>query len=127
MQFLTDIHRAWWVYAGMLAPTAETVLVVSNSPAPVLSLLRTFLGLLTLGFLPGFLTVRALFPEGMMPRLEIALMSIFLSLVIAVGIGMALGLGPFFLPTNVSFVLTSYSILCGLAAAYRIFSSKRRT
>ncbi len=126
MRFLTDIHRAWWVYVGMMVPVAETALVVSSSSVPALSWLRILLGLFTLGFLPGFLTVRALFPEVTMPRLETALMSVFLSLVIAVGTGIALGLGPFFLPTNVSFVLTSYSVLCALAAGYRIFSSKRK-
>lgn len=127
MRFLTDIHKAWWVYAGVVIPAAETALVASSSPAPVFSLLRILLGLFTLGFLPGFLTVRALFPEAMMPRLEIALMSVFLSLVIAVGTGIALGLGPFFLPTNVSFVLTGYSVLCALGAGYRNFSSKKKT
>ncbi len=126
MRFLTDIHEAWWVYAGVAIPAAETALVVSNSPGPVLLSLRTLFGLLTLGFLPGFLTVRALFPEAMMPRLEIAFMSMFLSLVLAVGTGIALGLGPFFLPTNVSFVLTGYSVLAALGAGYRNFSSKRK-
>ncbi len=111
----------------MAIPVAEMALVASNSPEPVLSLLRKILGLLILGFLPGFLTVRALFPEAMMPRLEIALVSIFLSLVVAVGTGMVLGLGPFFLPTNVSFALTGYSVLCALGAGYRNFSSNRKT
>src|SRR5713101_3180972 len=110
----------------MVVPAAETVLVTSNSPEPMLSLLRNILGLVILGFLPGFLTVRALFPEATMPRLEIALMSIFLSLVVAVGTGMVLGLGPFFLPTNVSLALTSYSVLCALGAGHRNFSSNRK-
>lgn len=107
-------------------PAAETALVAS-SPAPILSLLRILLGLFTLGFLPGFLTVRTLFPNDAMPRLEVALSSVFLSLVIAVGTGIGLGLGPFFNPMNVSFVLTGYSALFALGAGYRTFSSERQT
>ena len=126
MEFLTKPRKAWWVYAGMAIPAAETALVASNSSEPVLSLLRKLLGLSILGFLPGFLTVRALFPEVTIPRLEIALLSVFLSLVVAVGIGISLGLGPFFLPTNVSFALTGYSVLCALGAGYRNFSSNRK-
>jgi|SRR5213080_5151516 len=121
MQSLTDLRKAWWVYAGVAMPVAETVLVASGSSAIGFSSLRILFGLFTLGFFPGFLTVRALFPNETMTALEIVLLSVFLSLVIAVGTGMGLGLGPFFNAVNVSLVLTGYSVLCSLGAAYRNF------
>src|SRR5881397_3675160 len=44
MQSLTDLRKAWWVYAGVAMPVAETVLVASGSSAIGFSSLRILSG-----------------------------------------------------------------------------------
>lgn len=127
MRFLADLHKTWWVYTGIAIPSAEAGLLVAGSSAPILSLIRTLLGLSILGFLPGYLTVRAFFPRAKeMPKSDVVLMSIFLNLLIAEGTGIGLGVGPFFDPTNVSYALTGFSIPLAFVAGYRSFSSERK-
>jgi len=84
-------------------------------------------GLGVLGIIPGFLTVLVIFPREQINTLEKIALSIFLSVLISITVGVLLGLGPFFQPSNNIIVLTVYIILADVAAGYRSYDFLRKS
>jgi uncharacterized membrane protein len=74
-----------------------------------------------LGFVPGYLTVRIIFPGGQINILEQLMLSIFLSVLVSITIGVVLGLGPFFLPSYNVLLLSLYVLAAAPVAAYRSY------
>ena len=124
-RFLLDASNSWWVYGVVSISILELFLVAYPTQNTLLVSLRLMFGLGLLGFLPGYSTVRILFPTNELHTLEKLLLSIFLSLVISIAIGAALGAGYFF--TGVSSVLasTGYVIVATFFASHRRYSAAR--
>src|SRR6266568_1217594 len=76
-------------------------------------------------FLPGYSTVQILFPTNDLHILEKLLLSIFLSLVISIGIGAALGAGYFFTGVSSASASTGYVIVATIFASHRRYSALR--
>ncbi len=125
-QFLKDYRRVWWVYAILLVVCGNTILVAYNATDQVLSALRFIFGLGLLGFVPGYSTVRALFPNGQLSVLEQIIQSIFLSVLISITLGTILGAELLFNPAANLFLLISYTLASTLTGAYRSFAFHRR-
>ena len=123
--FLTEPGEAWWVYAIISVSIVEVLLVVFQTQTGSLLGLRILFGLGLLGFLPGYSTLRCLFPSDQLSQLERTLLSIFLSVVVSIALGVILGVG--YLLTGISSVmlLSSYTVALTLLAAYRRHSFVR--
>jgi hypothetical protein len=126
-EYLADIWNAWWFYLVIVVTLSELFLVISNSQAGVALVLRILFGLGVLGIIPGFLTVMIIFPGGQIQTLEKIALSIFLSVLISITVGVLLGLGPFFQASNNIIVLTVYVILADVAASYRTYDFLKRS
>ena len=126
-EYLADIWNAWWFYFVIIVTLSEHFLVISNSQAGVALLLRVLFGLGVLGIIPGFLTVMIVFPGGQIQTLEKIALSIFLSVLISITVGVLLGLGPFFQASNNIIVLTVYVVLADVAASYRTYDFLKRS
>ncbi len=126
-EYLADIWNAWWFYFVIIVTLSELFLVISNSQAGVALLLRVLFGLGVLGIIPGFLTVMIVFPGGQIQTLEKIALSIFLSVLISITVGVLLGLGPFFQASNNIIVLTVYVVLADVAASYRTYDFLKRS
>jgi len=126
-EYLADIWNAWWFYFVIFVTLSELFLVISNSQAGVALLLRVLFGLGVLGIIPGFLTVMIVFPGGQIQTLEKIALSIFLSVLISITVGVLLGLGPFFQASNNIIVLTVYVVLADVAASYRTYDFLKRS
>ena len=125
-KYLLDIWNTWWFYLVIIVALSELSLVMSNVQVGAVLFLRNVFGLGVLGIIPGFLTVLIVFPGGQINNLEKTALSIFLSVLISITIGVLLGLGPFFQPSNNIIVLTVYIILADLAAGYRSYDFLRK-
>jgi hypothetical protein len=123
--FLSDTGNSWWIYATVVISLAEIFLVRYNVQDPVLGSLRLLLGLGLLGFLPGYSTVQILFPKDPLSLLEQILLSIFLSVVVSIGLGVILGAGYFFNPTSGVILSGVYAIVVSILAGYRRYSALR--
>ena len=123
--FLTQPGEAWWVYAIISVSIVEVLLVVFQTQTGALLGLRILFGLGLLGFLPGYSTLRCLFPSDQLSQLEGTLLSIFLSVVVSIALGVILGVG--YLLTGISSVtlLSSYTVALTLLAAHRRRSFQR--
>jgi len=126
-EYLAEIWNAWWFYLVIVVTLSELFLVISNSQAGVALLLRVLFGLGVLGIIPGFLTVMIVFPGGQIQTLEKIALSIFLSVLISITVGVLLGLGPFFQASNNIIVLTVYVVLADVAASYRTYDFLKRS
>jgi uncharacterized membrane protein len=126
-EYLADIWNAWWFYLVIVVTLSELFLVISNSQAGVPLVLRILFGLGVLGIIPGFLTVMIIFPGGQVQTLEKIALSIFLSVLISITVGVLLGLGPFFQASNNIIVLTVYVVLADVAASYRTYDFLKRS
>ncbi len=126
-EYLADIWNAWWFYLVIVVTLSELFLVISNSQAGVALVLRILFGLGVLGIIPGFLTVMMIFPGGQIQTLEKIALSIFLSVLISITVGVLLGLGPFFQSSNNIIVLTVYVVLADVAASYRTYDFLKRS
>jgi hypothetical protein len=123
--FLSDTRNSWWIYTTVLISLAEIFLVRYNAQGPFLGSLRLLFGLGLLGFLPGYATVQILFPKDQLSLLEQILLSIFLSVVVSIGLGVILGAGYFFNPTSGVLLSSMYTIVVSILAGYRRYSALR--
>jgi hypothetical protein len=123
--FLSDTGSSWWIYATVVISLAEIFLVRYNARDPFLGSLRLLFGLGLLGFLPGYSTVQILFPKDQLSLLEQILLSIFLSVVVSIGLGVILGAGYFFNPTSGVILSGVYAIVVSILAGYRRYSVLR--
>jgi len=106
-EYLTSYWDTWWVYLAVIVAVSESFLVFLESQTGPLLFLRMVFGLGLLGFVPGYLTVRIIFPGEQINILEQLLLSVFLSVLLSITIGVILGIGPFFLP----FILALFSFI----------------
>jgi len=123
--FLSDTRNSWWIYATTLISLVEIFLVRYNVQDSLLGSLRLLFGLGLLGFLPGYATVQILFPKDQLSLLEQILLSIFLSVVVSIGLGVILGAGYFFNPTSGVLLSGIYAIVVSILAGYRRYSALR--
>ena len=123
--YLIDIWNAWWFYLVIIVALSELFLVISNAQAGAALFLRILFGLGILGIIPGFLTVMIVFPGGQVNALEKIVLSIFLSVLISITVGVLLGLGPFFQASNNIIIITVYVVLADVAASYRSYNFLR--
>jgi hypothetical protein len=123
--FLSDTGNSWWIYATVLISLAEIFLVRYNVQDPFLGSLRLLFGLGLLGFLPGYATVQILFPRDQLSLLEQILLSVFLSVMVSIGLGVILGAGYFFNPTSGVVLSSMYAIVVSILAGYRRYSAMR--
>jgi len=123
--YLIDIWNAWWFYLVIIVALSELFLVISNAQAGAALFLRILFGLGILGIIPGSLTVMIVFPGGQVNALEKIALSIFLSVLISITVGVLLGLGPFFQASNNIIILTVYVVLADVAASYRSYNFLR--
>ncbi len=124
-EYLIDIWNAWWFYFVIIVALSELFLVISNAQAGAALFLRILFGLGILGIIPGSLTVMIVFPGGQVNALEKIVLSIFLSVLISITVGVLLGLGPFFQASNNIIILTVYVVLADVAASYRSYDFLR--
>jgi len=120
-EYLTSYWDTWWVYLAIIVAVSESFLVFLGSQTEAALFLRIFFGLGLLGFVPGYLTVRIIFPSGRINILEQLLLSIFLSVLVSISIGVVLGVGPFFLPSYNALLLSLYVLALAPVAAYRSY------
>ena len=123
--YLIDIWNAWWFYLVIIIALSELFLVISNAQAGAALFLRILFGLGILGIIPGSLTVMIVFPGGQVNALEKIALSIFLSVLISITVGVLLGLGPFFQASNNIIIITVYVVLADVAASYRSYDFLR--
>ena len=124
-EYLIDIWNAWWFYFVIIVALSELFLVISNAQAGAALFLRILFGLGILGIIPGSLTVMIVFPGGQVNALEKIVLSIFLSVLISITVGVLLGLGPFFQASNNIIIITVYVVLADVAASYRSYDFLR--
>ena len=124
-EYLVDVWNAWWFYLVIIVALSELLLVISDVQAGAALFLRILFGLGILGIIPGFLTVMIVFPGGQINTLEKIALSIFLSVLISITVGVLLGLGPFFQASNNIIILTVYVVLADVAASYRSYDFLR--
>jgi Protein of unknown function (DUF1616) len=124
-RFVIGSNEAWKVYSITSVSVVEVLLVVYQAEISFFLGFRILFGLGLLGFLPGYSTVRALFPSDHFPELESILLSIFLSVVVSIGLGVILGVGYFFTGASSVALLSSYTVAVTLLAAYRRYSFQR--
>lgn len=120
-EYMRDISAMWWFYSSIAIAIVELVLVISNTQVGLALFFRVIFGLGILGIIPGFLTTLALFPKGPLNLLERVALSIFLSVLISITVGVVLGLGPYFQPSNNIIVLATYVVLADIIASYRAY------
>jgi uncharacterized membrane protein len=126
-EYLADIWNAWWFYLAIIVAVSELIFVISNVQGGVALFLRMLFGLGMLGILPGFLTVLIVFPGNEVNNLEKIALSIFLSVLISITVGVILGLGPFFQASNNIIILTAYVVLADIGASYRSYDFLRKS
>ena len=120
-EYLTSYWDTWWVYLAITVAVSESFLVFLGTQTGALLFLRMVFGLGILGFVPGYLTVRIIFPGGQISILEQLVLSVFLSVLVSITIGVVLGLGPFFLPSYNALFLSLYVLAAAPIAAYRSY------
>jgi uncharacterized protein DUF1616 len=126
LAFLADRDRVPWLYASTILSLAESLLVIYGSQAQPFALLRLVLGLVLLGFAPGYLAVRAIFPLHPPSTLEMLILSIFFSVMISIGIGTILGASSLFQGESNVLLLAFVTICMGLIAAHRTFTMSKK-
>jgi len=124
--YVIDIWSTWWFYLVIIVAVSELFLVISNAQIGAVLFLRNVFGLGVLGLIPGFVTVLMIFPGRQINTLEKIALSIFLSVLISISVGVLLGLVSFFQPSYNIVVLTVYIILADFAAGYRSYDFLRK-
>ena len=119
--YLGENNQAWWLYGVVMVALIESFLVVYASQDQLVITLRALLGLVLLGFLPGYSATRAVFPRVQFPFLERLILSIFLSVMVSIGIGTLLGAVFLFQSAANALLLSSATILLAVIGAYRSF------
>jgi hypothetical protein len=119
--YLTSYWDTWWVYLAVIVAVSESFLVFLESQSGPLLFLRMVFGVGLLGFVPGYLTIRIIFPGRQINVLEQILASIFLSVLVSITIGVVLGLGPFFVPSYNVLLLSLYVLAAAPVAAFRSY------
>jgi hypothetical protein len=120
-EYLTSYSDTWWAYLAIIVAVLESFLVFLGAQTGAVLFLRIFFGLGLLCFVPGYLTVRIIFPSGQINILEQLLLSVFLSVLVSISIGVVLGVGPFFLPSYNALLLSLYVLAVAPVAAYRSY------
>jgi hypothetical protein len=120
-EYLTSYPDTWWAYLAIVVAVSESFLVFLGAQTGAVLFLRIFFGLGLLCFVPGYLTVRILFPSGQINILEQLLLSVFLSVLVSISIGVVLGVGLFFLPSYNALLLSLYVLTVTPVAAYRSY------
>lgn len=118
-EYLTSYWNTWWVYLAVSVAVSESFLVFLESQTGPLLFLRVVFGIGLLGLVPGYLTVRIIFPGGQINVLEQLVLSVFLSVLVSITIGVVLGIGPFFLPSYNALLVSLYVLAAAPVAAYR--------
>jgi len=119
--YLGENNQVWWLYGVVIVALIESFLVVYGSQDQLVTTLRAILGLVLLGYLPGYSAARAIFPRVHFPFLERLILSIFLSVMVSIGIGTLLGAVFLFQSAANVLIISSATILLGLIGAYRSF------
>jgi hypothetical protein len=119
---LGNPRLSWWVYTMLLLSTLEEYLVAYHSPVTLLVVVRQVLGIALLGFFPGYSTFRTIFPKSELTFLERIILSIFLSLLVSIASGTILGTLSLLEASANVIVLTTFTVVMTLLAAYRVFS-----
>ena len=125
--YMTGLDTAWWVYAIVTISILEILLVSFESQNLLLLPVRITFGLSILGLLPGYSTVKTLFPDDPYPPLERILLSIFLSVVVSISLGVVLGIRYVFTGESSVLLIGSYTVALTVIAAYRIYSLSSKT
>lgn len=120
-EYITSYSDTWWVYLTIIIAVSESYLVFLESQTVPLLFFRTLFGLGLLGFIPGYLSVRTIFPGRQINILEQLALSIFLSVLVSISIGVVLGLGSFFQPSYNVLLLSLYVLIVAPVAAYRSY------
>ncbi len=125
--YLANVWNAWWFYIVIIVAVSEVFFVISDVRTGPFLFLRIVFGLGVLGLIPGYLTVLVLFPGGGVNTLEKIALGIFLSVLISITVGVALGVGPFFQALNDIILLTVYVIVVDVIASYRSYNFLKRS
>jgi len=126
-EYLSSYSDTWWIYLAVVIAVSESFLVFLESQSGPLLFLRMVFGVGLLGFVPGYLTVRIIFPGAQINLLEQLLLSVFFSVLVSITIGVVLGLGPFFLPSYNALLLSLYVLATAPVAGYRSYRSTTGT
>lgn len=116
---LGDVYSSWWIYLAAAMSIVELLLVSYTPSQFFLVFMRMIFGFVILGFLPGYTTVRCLFPGRELREFEQLFLSVFLSVAISIGIGVALGFAYVFTAVNSVLFSTGYIVITSFLAIYR--------
>ena len=119
--YLGKNNQVWWLYGVVIVALIESFLVVYGSQDQLVTTLRAILGLVLLGYLPGYSATRAIFPRVHFPFLERLILSIFLSVMVSIGIGTLLGAVFLFQSAANVLLLSSTTVSLALIGSYRSF------
>jgi len=119
--YLAENSQVWWLYGVVIVALIESFLVVYGSQDQLVTTLRAILGLVLLGYLPGYSATRAIFPRVQFPFLERLILSIFLSVMVSIGIGTLLGAVFLFQSAANVLLLSSTTVSLALIGSYRSF------
>ena len=119
--YLGENNQVLWLYAIVMVCVLECFLVISDAQDQFVITLRAILGLVLLGFLPGYSATRAVFPRVEFPFLERMILSIFLSVMVSIGIGTLLGAVFLFQSAANVLLLSSATVFLAMIGAYRSF------
>src|SRR5207244_5197995 len=98
--YLIDIWSVWWFYLVIIVALSEFFFVIYDVQTGPLLFFRIVFGLGVLGIILGYLTVLAVFPGGGVNTLAKIALSIFLSFMFLITVGVVLGIGPLFQASN---------------------------
>ena len=121
--YLTDFRRSGWMYLSLTVALTETILVESYSPSPFLRAVRLVLGFGLLGLIPGYSIVTLVLPRANLVLLERLILSVFLSLLVSILTGVALGAVDSFEATSNVLLLVVITFGMSILAAYRSWMS----
>ena len=121
-EYLIDIGQSGWMYGSLVLALTETLLVEFRPMNPVLAALRLIVGFALLGFLPGYSILRAVFPHGGISLLEQLVLSVFLSILVSILTGVALGALGDLQATSNTLLLAMLTFGLSLLAVYRAYS-----
>ncbi|MBO0888997.1 DUF1616 domain-containing protein [Candidatus Bathyarchaeota archaeon] len=122
IHYLRSLSSAWWLYAILFLSLLEVIFVAYPVETSAMLPMRIIIGLLLLGYFPGYSTSRMLFPGDQLSDLERILLSVFLSVTISITIGVILGIGYWFTGMASVVVSVAYTGFSTLLGAYRRYS-----
>ncbi len=120
LAYLMRCDYCLWLWTALVITYVTDVLIALSGTLPLISYARYILGCITTLFIPGYVTVEALYPrETDLKPLERLALSIGLSLAIVPLIGLVLNYALDLSLQNIVASLTLYITIVGLLAAYR--------